>query len=189
MAIGHTNRKGIIYYLHEGVTKTGKPKYFFSTKLSGKLLDVVPDGYELYEDPNAQVFCRRVPPKVIEDKEITLVKETLRQKAKTRYFIVDVRGADIIVHAADDDVDARMEVMSAFGAPRESARQFMEQHFRYVPMLRFHLAGKANRVFHAYRWCFLGSIDDWFPLDSGRLRELIDKYAPHLGAESFFELM
>lgn len=184
-----TNRKGVTYYLHEGVTKTGKPKYFLSTKRDGKLREAVPEGYELYEDPNAQVFCRKVPPKVIQDDEVLLVKRVLRQQANTPYFIVDVRGPDIIVHAADDDLDNRMDLLSAFGAPRESTLRFMEQHLRYMPMLRFHLIDKADRVFEACRWCFLGSIDDWFPLDSGSLGELIDKYAPHLGAESFFDLM
>ena len=31
------------YYLHEGVTKTGKPRYYFSLKSEGKLLENVPE--------------------------------------------------------------------------------------------------------------------------------------------------
>jgi hypothetical protein len=30
MPVSHTNRKGQVYYLHEGKTKTGKPCYYFS---------------------------------------------------------------------------------------------------------------------------------------------------------------
>jgi hypothetical protein len=56
MPITHTNRKGKKYYLHQGKTKTGKAKWFFSMKTEGELADSIPDGYETYEEPNAQVF-------------------------------------------------------------------------------------------------------------------------------------
>ena len=59
MPVKHVNRKRQTYFLHEGKTKTGKPKYFFSKDSEGNLLDAVPDGYEIYENPNAQVFCGR----------------------------------------------------------------------------------------------------------------------------------
>ncbi|HEV7222659.1 MAG TPA: hypothetical protein VGN42_08160 [Pirellulales bacterium] len=39
------------------------------------------------------------------------------------------------------------------------------------------------------RWCYLGSIDSWIPLDSGKPLELLANHSlPHLGRESFFEL-
>jgi hypothetical protein len=58
MAIEYVNRKQKTYYLHAGTTKTGKPKYFFSTKAEGVLVDDIPEGYEIYENPNAQVFLQ-----------------------------------------------------------------------------------------------------------------------------------
>ena len=39
------------YYLHQGKTKTGKPKYYFSTKIKGDLVEEIPEGYEIYEHP------------------------------------------------------------------------------------------------------------------------------------------
>ncbi|KKM87650.1 hypothetical protein LCGC14_1266760 [marine sediment metagenome] len=56
MLVTYINRKEDIYYLHKGKTKTGKPKYFFSKKRNGDLVEKIPDGYEIYENPNAQVF-------------------------------------------------------------------------------------------------------------------------------------
>ena len=47
------------YFLHEGRTKTGKPKYFFAKKREGKLASAIPDGFEIYESPNAQVTLAR----------------------------------------------------------------------------------------------------------------------------------
>lgn len=61
MAIKYINRREDTYYLHEGKTKTGKPKYFFSMKKDGVLVDPILAGYEIYENPNAQVFLRRIP--------------------------------------------------------------------------------------------------------------------------------
>src|SRR5437667_10363870 len=65
--ITHTNAKGKTYYLHQGTTKTGKPKYYFSMESNGELAESIPDGFEIYENPNAQVFLRRIPAKDITD--------------------------------------------------------------------------------------------------------------------------
>lgn len=42
MSITYTNRKGRTYYLCQGVTKTGKPRYYFTAKAEGNLADRVP---------------------------------------------------------------------------------------------------------------------------------------------------
>src|SRR6266550_2570739 len=34
----------------------------------------------------------------------------------------------------------------------------------YLPMFRFSLVDEDKRLFFVARWCFKGSIDDWFPL-------------------------
>ena len=54
--VRYRNRKGKDYYLHVGKAGTGKPRYFFSTRKDEPLAPVVPQGYEIYEHPNAQVF-------------------------------------------------------------------------------------------------------------------------------------
>ncbi|MGO8748659.1 MAG: hypothetical protein ACLQNE_22035 [Thermoguttaceae bacterium] len=59
----------------------------------------------------------------------------------------------------------------------------------FHPILRFTLVEETARRFSTARWCFRGSIDDWFPLGDGKLRKLAEKYCSHLGKESFFELM
>ena len=74
MTITYTNRSLQTYYLHQGTTKTGKPKYFFSKKSEGNLVEQIPDGFEIYENPNAQVFLRRIPKKIVTDTEVQVVK-------------------------------------------------------------------------------------------------------------------
>ena len=65
MPITYTNAKGKTYYLHQGTTKTGKPKYYFSLEREGQLAEAIPEGFEIYENPNAQVFLRSIPPQLI----------------------------------------------------------------------------------------------------------------------------
>src|SRR5919106_6450094 len=77
--IVYTNAKGQTYYLHQGTTKTGKPKYHFAMKREGKLAASIPEGFEIYENPNAQVFLRRIPPKIITDEERELVADGMRK--------------------------------------------------------------------------------------------------------------
>lgn len=59
MVVKYVNRKGRKHYLHEGTTKTGKPKYCFAMKSEGNLVSAIPQGYEIYENPNAQVCCEK----------------------------------------------------------------------------------------------------------------------------------
>lgn len=62
MAVTHVNRYRDTYHLHVGRTKAGKPKYWFAKNTDGDLADSIPDGYEVYENPDAQVFLRKSLP-------------------------------------------------------------------------------------------------------------------------------
>jgi hypothetical protein len=82
MVVKHVNRKGQTFYLHETRTRTGKPKYVFSMKDEGILVGSIPEGYEVYENPDAQVFLRKTLPRFIADFEVAVVREGLRKLAK-----------------------------------------------------------------------------------------------------------
>ena len=56
--IVHTNRRGKAFYLHERRTASGKKKYVFSFVKEGPFVESIPEGYEVYENPNGQVFLR-----------------------------------------------------------------------------------------------------------------------------------
>src|SRR5918996_4451086 len=100
MPITHVNAKGKTYYLHQGTTKTGKPKYHFAMKSEGKLADSIPEDFEIYENPNAQVFLRRIPPKIITDEERQVVAEGMRKYASVKDYKIDVRGNAIVIYTA-----------------------------------------------------------------------------------------
>ena len=191
MGIQHVNRKGDTYYLHQGKTKTGKPKWFFSTKKGDCLTESIPEGYEIYENPNSQVFLRKIVPRLVWPEEIALVEQGIRAFAKARHFIVEAKKNAIVVYLPNQDADSLMEdYRPLLGFGRSFPAGFIEQRLTYTPMMRFVLVDDKKRLFSVDRWCFLGSIDDWFHLASAAdLSKQVKKYIPHLGKESFFELM
>ena len=191
MPITHVNAKGKIYYLHQGTTKTGKPKYHFAMKSEGNLADSIPDGFEIYENPNAQVFLRRIPPKLITDEERQLVEDGMRKYASVQDYKIDVKGKAIIVYTADQSVDTLVDLFKDLHPDPAANPQLMTTLrgvIQYSPMLTFILDDKEQRLFTAQRYCFRGSIDDWIDIDHGKLEKLVKTYVQHLGNESYFEL-
>ena len=98
MPVTYVNRYRDTYYLHAGKTKTGKPRYWFSTKAEGDLVHAIPEGYEVYENPDAQVYFRKIVPQLVTLAEIAVVKYGLERYAPDQHCLVDVRKADIIVY-------------------------------------------------------------------------------------------
>ncbi|MCZ6876268.1 MAG: hypothetical protein O7G88_22525 [bacterium] len=191
MPITHVNAKGKTYYLHQGTTKTGKPKYYFSMKREGRLAESIPEDFEIYENPNAQVFLRRIPPKIITDEERQLVEDGMRKYASVQDYKIDVKGKTIIVYTADQSVDTLVDLFKDLHPDPTASPQLMTTLrgvIQYSPMLTFILDDKEQRLFTAQRYCFRGSIDDWIDIDHGKLEKLVKTYVQHLGNESYFEL-
>ena len=190
MPITHTNAKGKTYYLHQGTTKTGKPKYYLSMQSEGTLAASIPAGFEIYENPNAQVFLRRIPPKIITDAERQIVEEGMWKYASVQDYTIDAKGNAIAVYTADQDIDALVNLFQDVGPVRdeEKIRRAIRPEITYSPMLQFVLRDEKTRTFVAQRYCFIGSVDDWIDIGHSPLATLVRKYVQHLGKESYFDL-
>ena len=191
MPITHVNAKGKTYYLHQGTTKTGKPKYHFAMKSEGALVQSIPVGFEIYENPNAQVFLRRIPPKIITDEDRQLVEDGMRKYASVKGYKIDVRGKAIVIYTADQDVETLAGLFKDFHPDPKANPELMvtlRGVIQYSPMLQFILDDQEQRLFTAQRYCFRGSIDDWIDIDHGTLATLVRTYVKHLDKESYFEL-
>jgi hypothetical protein len=186
MPVTHANRKGQTYYLHAGTTRTGKPRYWFSTKAEGDLAGSIPEGHEVYENPDAQVFLRKQKPQVVTPEEIAVVREGLARYAPGQNCLVDLRDEHIVVHHAE-----RVTLdPEGFGF---GSRELPARYRDYMKVLRFSLVDEEARTFRVQRWCFRGSIDRWIDLwisgSQGKLPDLVKMFCPHIGSESFYELM
>lgn len=196
MVMEYVNRKGDTYYLQQGKTKTGKPKYYFGRRLSAVPLDAMPEGYEVYENPrSAQVYLRKVKPTEVTAMEREMVADGVRRHAGLQHFVVAIEGDSLVIYTPGENETDAAETsllpssLLSFSAVLRGAEKELIRHRAYSEMLRFELVDAAERLYAAERWCFLGSIDDWVHLDGpAPLSTLVEQYVPHLGKETFYEL-
>lgn len=67
-----TRQGGEKYYLLQGKTKTGKPKYYMARKPDGVAVEQMPEGYEFYESPErGLVSVRKVRHSNVSQKAVT----------------------------------------------------------------------------------------------------------------------
>ena len=190
MPMTYTNAKGKTYYLHQGTTKTGKPKYYFSMESAGPLAEAIPEGFEIYENPNAQVFLRRIPPKLITDEERQVVEDGMRKYAEVQDCKIDVKGNAIVVYTPNQSVEEFSQLLKGLNPfiGEAKVREYFTRSVQYAPMLQFILDDEKRRTFTAQRYCFRGSVDDWIDIGYGPLTTLVKQYVKHLGKESYFDL-
>jgi hypothetical protein len=190
MPVTYTNRKGKTYYLHQGTTTKGNPKYFFALRDEGDLVETIPPGYEIYENPNAQVFLRRKRAPIITDEEVETVRAGMEQYCRLEHFVVDVKNGAVIVYTPDQDVDLLVDTFDLLpGARSAKKKAVLENILTFSPMLQFVLMDAEERLFEPQRFCFLGSIDDWMTIgDQDALPTLVKTYVQHLGEDSFYDL-
>jgi hypothetical protein len=188
VSIEYTSRTCKTYYLHAGVTKTGKPKYFFSQKQDGAQVDTIPDGFEIYENVEGLVFLRRIPKQIILPEELALVKTALRRHGEDWQYKDEVKKDTITVYECGTDMAGLNEMTMMFSRrPLSDAEKLRSAH--YMAVLRFVLADKEARTFVTQRFCFRGSVDDWIHIGGpGPLTDQVGKYVKHLGRESMYEL-
>jgi hypothetical protein len=159
-------------------------------KAEGTVVDEIPAGYEIYENPNGQVFLRKKRKPIFTDDELNLVRAQVEKRANVGDFLIDVRDKAIVIYTADQDVGGLVDTFSSLGlSSRKQARETVSHYLSYSPMMRFVLHDADERTVYAERYCFLGSIDDWIGLSApGPLQKLVPECVYHLGRDSFYDL-
>ncbi len=191
MSVKYINRKDQIYYLHQSTTKTGKPKYFFSLKQPAQQVNTIPDGFEIYENPNGQVFLRKIQPQFIRDEEIAIVKNGIEKFSLLKFDQIDVRKKILTIKVPERNVEQFFDehLRPIFKLESSELRTKFVRRSTYSAMLRFVLIDEKERKFLTQRYCFLGSIDDWIEIGQiDSLDNLVRTYVKHLGLDSYYEL-
>ena len=193
MPMTYINRKGITYYLCRGVTKTGKPRYYFTREPKDEPVEQIPDGFAISESVNGIVSLVKARPMQLLPQEIAAVEAALARHPKKRNYRINVRPDQIEVYQlAGPDPDNLLASLDRegllFGGAADRIRATLDQHAQFSPIMRFTLIDADRRKFGAERMCFLGSIDDWIDIDYGPLDRLARKLIPKLGTDAFFEL-
>jgi len=92
IAIQHTNRKGQTYYLHQRRSKTGALLYHFAMKTGGAV-EGIPEGYEIHENVQGQVFLRRKMAKQISDEELAVLRQVLDRQPHRPIYQLEEKDA------------------------------------------------------------------------------------------------
>jgi hypothetical protein len=194
MPITYTNRKGVTYYLCQGVTKTGKPRYYFAREPKGEPVEQIPEGFKISESVNGIVSLARDRPALIRPEEVATVEAAVGRHPKSNKYRVNVKHNRIEVYeqvGPDAGELAAALAQEGFGisALADRLRPTMERRAQFTPVLRFILADAEQRTFRVERWCYLGSIDDWIDVGPmGPVDRLARHWIPRLGTDRFFEL-
>lgn len=188
MAFTYTNRKGVTYYLRAHETKTGKTRYTFAKTPGANAADQLPDGYEVRENVNGQVSVAKARPRVITEAEeagLRAIVEELNPECR-----VEVKGRTLTVFESTTslgEIGALLQIMAP-GMDVSAALARIGGKAHYEPALRFELVDEDDRLFEASRMMHIGDAD-WWSLAQGPLFEAARELVPHIGQESFFELL
>ncbi|WP_419832073.1 hypothetical protein [Endozoicomonas atrinae] len=191
MSLPYTNRSGKTYFLYRGVTRTGKPSYYFSgkEKAGAAQITALPEGYEIYERPeNGQVFLRKAIPGLIAEAEQQCIASALSALKEPFRYRMDCQKQYItLFESTAGDTESEMRQAGCYWKP--GYMENIVRLSRFIAVLRFELVDQETREFQAQRFCFLGSMDDWISLKSdGDLNTLAHQYIPLLGTDAFYEV-
>jgi hypothetical protein len=188
--VTHTNRMGDTYYLHEGKTKTGKPRYFFAKTIRKGALQKLPDGFEVSESINGVVSVRRKgsgePGVAAADLE--LVRGALRRQHHLDDYEVRAVGSAIVIfepHPRREEV-RRYAMQTGFGRVDASFVAERMKRVQYSPVMKFQQRPEGYALF---RMTYRGEGGWSWPLAFGKLSELAKKFVRHVGTDELFELL
>jgi len=189
MTVQYTNHKGETYSLHKGAGKKSGSRYSFSKKETGAPAESIPEGYEIYEDPNGRVFLRKVVPKKISEEEVSVVEHSIRKYAKAKEYKIDVKGKTITIYLPDQkSEDLRSCFDSLMSVNHSLLEKSLKKLWTYSPAMRFILTEEKEREFQVERAELVD--DGWYLLDGSKdLQKLAKKYCRHLGRDSLYELL
>ncbi len=196
MPIRYTNHRGATFYLCQGVTRTGKPRYYFAREPKGHPVETIPEGFEITESVNGVVSLAKVRPTVIRPEEEALVRQAVAAHKKAYNYRVGVKGPSIVVYEREgaDPAEVAQFMAQSMRLPlrrvEAEVRDEFDRHARFTPVLRFTLDDPEKRTFWTERWSWHGDIDNWVEIDvSGPLARCVKRTVPKLDTDEFFELM
>lgn len=189
-AFAFQNRKGVTYYLHEGKTKTGKPRYFFAKTIGDAPLAAVPEGFEVDESMNGVVSVRRKTAGASEvpAEDVKAVEAVLAHYPHLAGYVAKIVGNAIVVFEPDPRPHDLSDIASRWGHALRGDAFVANQlkRTRYSPVMKFE---PKEDGYAAFRMTFRGKGGWSYPIEFGKLVELGKKLLPSVGTDEFFNLM
>ncbi len=182
------NRFGAAYYLHAGVTKLGRPRYFVRRTIAAGALAEMPADFEFAESLNGTVSVRRISVAAAAPADdVELVRTELARHVHLRNHAVEGRRGEILVHEpvglSPSDLAAMARQLCL--DPAVVRRRMQSGQRRYTPVMKF-AREPAGTNWLAYRMTYRGH-GGWHLFGAGPLRDLVRELRV-LGTDEFFEL-
>lgn len=193
-AVSYTNRRGDTYFLHRGLTKTGKPRYFMAKTVGPGAQREMPVGYEFCESVNAIVSVRRQSSSVglVSEADLTISRQELARHPRLHRYVVERHKDELVIYepmGIPSEQELR-QMCQLYGRDMESIQRRVETmlpRVRYTPVMKFLPNQMSHGEYLAYRWLSRGE-GGWMLLSSKPLRELCQAYFSAIGTDRFFEL-
>ena len=204
----YTNKHGTVYYLHAVRGTDGRTYHVMRASPKGATARL-PQGFEVRENVHGQVTVRRIRPKQVTPLEERLL-HTAMENLRPFAYLLDVDGKAATVYASAEDRKCFLESLDAEFAEgfadalnkalakryspelvdmfRARRKERNAKRPRYYPLLRFVIEDRRERRFAVERVCFSGE-SSWVRLEVLPLSAAVMKYLPHLGRDSFFDLI
>ncbi len=191
MPVTYTNRKGSTFYLCQGVTKTGKTRYYFTRQPKGEPVEEIPAGFIVRESVNGVVSLAKAQPELIEPREVDVVERAVRRHPKSHnYRVAGKRNGIEVYERVGPDEDDLIRIFDKLGLGSrmlERIESDVEQHSRFAPVLRFILVDAQDRTFTVERMGYSGR-GGWLDVyASGKIEPLVRKWIPKLGTDALFD--
>ena len=189
--LNYTNRSGKIHYFRAAKTAKGGTRYYI-TKSDNfpDLIDVLPKGFEIYEDPyEGRVILRKTVPCLVTQSEIEFVKNAVERLSALNDIMIQGDGDALVVWLSQfnsiDGQDGNLthqEVVEGFGHNLDLWKKY-DDKFKFV------LIDTEKRLFQAERRVYMSLLGGgYIPLKDGKgsLLKLTMQFCPHMGRESYF---
>ncbi len=204
----YTNGYGDTYYLHVLRRGKGRTVYVMRKRAAGAV-SALPTGYEVRENVHGQVSVRRKSRRFFTEAEEHLLTSQIKRLRPFAYRL-DITGRTATVYAsaldrkcfaesldaefADGFADALTKALAERYSPdlvalfRARRKDKNAKRPRFYPLLRLALVDEDTRRFAVERVCFTGD-SGWMRLEVLPLATAMLRYLPHLGKDSFFDLI
>lgn len=176
----------VTYYLHQGTTKTGKPRYYVAKTVGEGALAEVPSGFEITESINGVVSVRRRSDdaEVAPAGDVAVVEAALARHPHLRGYVARGVGSAVVIfepHPRPAEVQALSERLGLAGLTGVTPGRA-----RYEPVMKF---VRENDHYIAFRMTYRGKGGWSWPLQKGDLAGLAQKLVRKIGTDDFYELL
>jgi hypothetical protein len=180
VALSYENRLGDRYYLHQGATKTGKPRYFFAKTVREGALTAMPAGFEVSESANGVVSVRRQLPggPAIPDADLEVVRSVLAAHPRLRQCVARIQKRAIVVY----EPVAGIAALDGLSSPRMDR---VLNRGQVQPVIKLERRGGEYAVF---RMTYRGRSGWSYCLATGKLQALATRYLRLIGTDDLYEL-